>query len=508
MAFIFSTSHLPETRVRRPDHLEDEEDEPSAARQTAAGSPKGERSESTRMQPMPRAGGVRAFSHLPQPVRAQAYFSDPLSTRPATPVGRPRPHTEPDDDKDTDLAPESDYEDDRPWHMPRITAQHLPPQTHDENVDAPEPRSASARPWEKPVRDTGFGATGPADRSASRYQATSSSHEPQASHDDFHSPEQGSTPFQNDSFSMSHERLPARPQPPGWQADLDSTSSETPQRHLDSEYGASGKPPSLVQHTASSDATFESPASTNNVSGQQQQEPISQHGGMRRGQSADRGSHRSGMNRGGTSSPRRLCQQAAPKSSRPKGQGYFVYPRNENVVILYNKKAVGNSFFRHSNGTTMEQQALRMLQDYSGSTTNPRLIDISNPGWVRKLDALAAANKDKGGFTHLVILDHGVPGGQHLGVQSSYETKSLLTPDSAAWRIISSVMAPEGHIHLGGCYVGKDERGQNYLNDLFRSLGQGSKITIDAVTGSMLNLSNVFEGDLIRAQPTQPHPLP
>jgi hypothetical protein len=178
------------------------------------------------------------------------------------------------------------------------------------------------------------------------------------------------------------------------------------------------------------------------------------------------------------------------------------------VVILYNKKAVGNSFFRHSNGTTMEQQALRMLQDYSGSTTNPRLIDISNPGWVRKLDALAAANKDKGGFTHLVILDHGVPGGQHLGVQSSYETKSLLTPDSAAWRIISSVMAPEGHIHLGGCYVGKDERGQNYLNDLFRSLGQGSKITIDAVTGSMLNLSNVFEGDLIRAQPTQPHPLP
>jgi len=45
MAFIFSTSHLPETRVRRPDHLEDEEDEDV-------------------MQPMPRAGGVRAFSHV------------------------------------------------------------------------------------------------------------------------------------------------------------------------------------------------------------------------------------------------------------------------------------------------------------------------------------------------------------------------------------------------------------------------------------------------------------
>ncbi|MFZ2278245.1 MAG: hypothetical protein WAW39_10615, partial [Prosthecobacter sp.] len=46
MAFIFSTSHLPETRVRRPDHLEDEE-------------------EDDLMQPTPRAGGVRAFSHLP-----------------------------------------------------------------------------------------------------------------------------------------------------------------------------------------------------------------------------------------------------------------------------------------------------------------------------------------------------------------------------------------------------------------------------------------------------------
>ena len=190
----------------------------------------------------------------------------------------------------------------------------------------------------------------------------------------------------------------------------------------------------------------------------------------------------------------------SPAAVPPRHKSYFVFPRGANVVILYNKKAVGNSLLQHSSGTTLEQQALRMLQDYSGAATNPRLIDISDPGWARKLDALAAQNK--GGFAHLVVLDHGYSGNQRFGrFPGSYNNETSLTPQSTAWKIISSVMAPEGHIHLGGCRVGEDQEGQKYLNELLKSLGKGAQISIDAVTGPMYNRSNFFEGDLIRAQP-------
>jgi len=207
-----------------------------------------------------------------------------------------------------------------------------------------------------------------------------------------------------------------------------------------------------------------------------------------------------GMNGDGTSSPKRFAQLASPATPTPLNKGYFVFPKNVNVVVLYNKKAVANALYQFSSGTAMGEQGLRMLQDYSGSTLNPRLIDISDPGWVRKLEALAA--KNKGGFTHLVIIDHGSPGNQQFGGGSgSSQTETALTPESAAWRIISSVMAPNGHIHLAGCYVARRQEGQDYLNALLRSLGKGSKITIDAVTGSMFNQANQFEGNLIQAQP-------
>jgi len=73
MAFIFSTSHLPETRVQRPDHLEEDDDEDS-------------------LSPPPRAGMVRAFSHLP----AKEETVDPaglLSQRGAQALGRQLQHT-------------------------------------------------------------------------------------------------------------------------------------------------------------------------------------------------------------------------------------------------------------------------------------------------------------------------------------------------------------------------------------------------------------------------------
>jgi|GEM_PF-3382820 len=72
MSFLFASSHLPETRVQRPDDLEDEEDD---------------------VQPMLHSGSVRAFSHLPQPVRAQADADSlwrsgivPIPPRSATPT--------------------------------------------------------------------------------------------------------------------------------------------------------------------------------------------------------------------------------------------------------------------------------------------------------------------------------------------------------------------------------------------------------------------------------------
>ncbi len=78
MSFIFATSHLPETRVRRPDHLEEEDDEEGM------------------QQPPPRAGGVRAFSHLPAKEET-ADPAGPLSQRGAQSLGRQFQRSEPGD---------------------------------------------------------------------------------------------------------------------------------------------------------------------------------------------------------------------------------------------------------------------------------------------------------------------------------------------------------------------------------------------------------------------------
>lgn len=201
MSFIFASSHLPETRVQRP---EDEEEDA--------------------VQPMLHSGSVRAFSHLQQPARAQADSSGPLSTRPAIPVGRPHPQGDPeaDEDRDTDHTPGPDsdhneddaprahdeYADDAPWHSPRITAGDLPPQSHDE--DAPGPRSAdisASRPWKNPASDAGLDGTPPAGRSASRYPDTGSFHQPQDIRDDFHSPSVAGTSAWGKPAAQNHADL-------------------------------------------------------------------------------------------------------------------------------------------------------------------------------------------------------------------------------------------------------------------------------------------------------------
>jgi hypothetical protein len=418
----------------------------------------------------------------------------------------PPPEADSDHDHEGDTAPQ-DHADDSPWYMPRITTQDLPPQDHPEDAHAPAPKLS-----ENTSPSSRFDDAPPADRSTSTTRNTGSSPSPNDLRDAFLSPTPdtptGKAPAQDNSTALPRGRIFEKRLPPGLRgqsSDQFQSLADKPEYH-DLVYRSSSQEDEqdqrggFFQNVVDTRTTRQSPSRpqapqtfAQNVRPAAQPQAQAQQPAANPAQNAPAASQ-------------------SPAPAPPKLRNYFVFPRGENVVILYNKKAVENLYWQFSSGTAMEQQGLRMLQDYSGSTSNPRLIDISDPGWVRKLEALAAANKDKGGFTHLAIIDHGTRGDQRFGVfPGSYEHETALTPESAAWRIISSVMAPDGHIHFAGCYVGRAQAGQDYLNDLLRSLGKGTKITIDAVTGPMFNLQNAFEGDLIQAQPTeptQPSPLP
>ena len=209
MAFIFSTSHLPETRVRRPDHLEEEEDE------------------EVMQQPPPRAGVVRAFSHLPVrntpapstgPLREDSPRREigPLPPRSVTPSTSRSPMSEAQDyapppEADSDRNPEDDTAPqdrayDRPWYMPRITAQDLPPQDHPEDAHAPSPK-----PWENTTRSSGFDDAPPAAASPSTTRSSGFSPSTQDLRDDFHSPTPapptGKAPAQDNSIALPRGRI-------------------------------------------------------------------------------------------------------------------------------------------------------------------------------------------------------------------------------------------------------------------------------------------------------------
>ena len=190
------------------------------------------------MQPMPRAGGVRAFSHLPEPVRVQADFEGPLSTRPATPAGRPRPYVGPEadveanDDQDTFHAPVPDsdhaddtrayeYQDDTPWHQPRITAQDLPPQSHDED--------AHGSSLNRPTRSSGFDNAHSAERSISSTRDSGFSPSPLDFRDAFHSPTPdspaGQAPAQDNRPALPGGRLFERRLTPGHRSLADTAES-------------------------------------------------------------------------------------------------------------------------------------------------------------------------------------------------------------------------------------------------------------------------------------------
>mgnify|MGYP000137214329 CR=1 FL=1 len=131
------------------------------------------------MQPMPRAGGVRAFSHLPvrdNPAASTGPFREasprggivpipprsasstsPALSKPEDLDDSPPPGTEADTDHDD--APETDTgphepEDSRPWYMPRISAKDLPAPHPGEDAPGSSMNRPSPKSWGNPAQDS------------------------------------------------------------------------------------------------------------------------------------------------------------------------------------------------------------------------------------------------------------------------------------------------------------------------------------------------------------------
>lgn len=196
-------------------------------------------------------------------------------------------------------------------------------------------------------------------------------------------------------------------------------------------------------------------------------------------------------------------QQAPAKTEDARLKKYFKLEPGDNAVVLYNSKAPPGTFqgAPTSSGTTFEQQGMEILSDYSGNAkNNERMIDISEPGWSRKLDELVKTKGKK--FDHVFVLDHGAPGsvsfGKHPG---AYPELIGMGKDSAPVRVIASVLADNGALHLGSCFTGKSEAGLQYLKDLHQTMDRGNNISIDAITGSMQNRLNQYDGRLIKFPP-------
>ncbi len=213
------------------------------------------------------------------------------------------------------------------------------------------------------------------------------------------------------------------------------------------------------------------------------------------------------MSGGGVLSPGILLGQQAPVNNDHALKPYHELPRGTNAVVLYNGKAVGGTYqgVPTSDGVTFKNQGLRILGDESGNgEKNPRLIDISEPGWIRKVDDLV---KTMGKFSDVFILDHGNVGRVAFGAHpKSYPELTGLDKDSTGARVIADVLETKGTLHLGTCLTGQGESGAQYLNDLHKTMSQYNDISIEAITGPMHNRLNQFSGQFIRVP--QPKPTP
>ncbi|WP_395734370.1 hypothetical protein [Prosthecobacter sp.] len=191
-----------------------------------------EEDEEVMQQPPPRAGMVRAFSHPPvrdnpAPSTSTLQADSPRGGIVPVPPGSATPSTSrspmseaqdyaPPPEADSDHAPEDDtatqdHADDRPWYMPRITAQGLPPQDHPENAHALAPK-----PWENTTRSSGFDDAPPEDRSTSSTHSSGFSPSPQDLRDSFHSPSPDSPT--REAPTLPQGRIFEKRLPPGFRA--------------------------------------------------------------------------------------------------------------------------------------------------------------------------------------------------------------------------------------------------------------------------------------------------
>ncbi len=207
-----------------------------------------------------------------------------------------------------------------------------------------------------------------------------------------------------------------------------------------------------------------------------------------------------------------ILGQQAPKPENDSAlKKYYELPQGANAVVLYNSKAVSRMYQGNatSNGVSFRDQGMSILGDASGNAEkNPRMIDISEPGWMRKLDALVATN---GKFEHVFVLDHGNVGRVAFGAHpKSYPEFTGPDKDSGAARVVADALADKGALHLGSCLTGGEDTGRQYLEDLHKTMNRGNNISIDAITGVMQNRLNQFDGKIIRVSkpPQQPAPTP
>ncbi len=164
------------------------------------------------MQPMLRSGSVRAFSHLPQPVRANP--KSPAGPRPFAPANAPSWSTAPeagpghvseseagtDDGRQAALSLHKP-EDGRPWYLPSISSKDLP-----QDFDEDQPDSGLNRPTSEPWEDSDLDNGGSPAPQPPRDSFTPSA--PDA-------PTIGEAPVQSNRPALSRDRLFERRQPPG-----------------------------------------------------------------------------------------------------------------------------------------------------------------------------------------------------------------------------------------------------------------------------------------------------
>jgi hypothetical protein len=487
MNYVFASSHLPEDN--RPEDEEEDDDD---------------------VQPMLRAGGVRALSPLP-PARRLADSSGPLSTRPVTPIGRPRLYTSPEDDRRA-----HEYTDDTPWHRPRITAQDLPPQYHEDRENAqgrddpdtsmlrsaPSPRSSvfapSPQDRHRALSDgrddsTGSGnagyrdpATGQLGGLADKAEFHDLVYRPQGSPEERGDQRRGFLQNVSDirGARLAQSSAPRRP--------ANSTPSAPQTTTQGSKPGA--QPPASKPATVQG-AAPQKPAA-NGQTPQRQYTPEE-----REEIFTPEGKERKPIGQLGISG-------GTGKDGRPK------------TVCLYD-----GSETRKKDGQSYEADAYalqRAAQAYASDGT--WVIDISQPGWEDKLRAIQRATEGEGktsdptkGIDRIMIFDHAGAASHEFGSSLDIATKQRkpnhLEPNSPAWKVITSSIRPKGDIVLTGCETAKqawndwnpltNEKGrylaydgEKYLHDMFYASNATRSPTIHAYDGFVRHRTDRFKPSL------------